>query len=243
MSIRFIKTALAAAVLATMAAPAGLQAAEDPFPLGGYSLIGSGNLYATGPDVFIQFLGFAAQYKDEISFRYDLTYGGTSYYDIFNNKTAVANTVWRINDFVEVDQGVAFAFAEGDNVIFSLYVSPTGSGSELGTGDFGQTYYTNNGMNADGEIHSRTGEYMGTGAYTPMAGAITGGLARTVEFNRQVGFEDRLAGDWDFNDVVFAAQGVDAQVPEPMSMLLMATGLFGICGVAYRRKETDDNEA
>ena len=130
----------------------------------------------------------------------------------------------------------------GENYIFSLYVNPVGSGSELGTGDLGTTYYTNNGLNPDGMIHSKTGEWMGTGAYTPMAGSITG-VAGDIEFNRQVGFEDRLAGDWDFNDVVFAAQGVDAQVPEPMSMLLMATGLFGICGVAYRRKETDDNEA
>ncbi len=241
MRSRFIKTALAAAVLATMAAPAGLQA-EEPFPLGGYTLLGSGNLYATGPDVFIQFLGFAAQYKDVVAFRYDMTYGGTSYYNIFDNKTAIAGTVWRINDFVEADQEVDFWFAEGDNVIFSLYVSPTGSGSELSPGDFGQTYYTNNGMNPDGDIHSLTAEYEGTGEYTPLAGSRTG-VAGTIAFDRQVGFEDRLTATEDWNDVIFATSGINAQVPEPMSMLLMATGLFGICGVAYRRRENDENEA
>lgn len=237
MTNRFTKTALAAAVVAMMAAPAGLQA-EEPFPLGGYALLGSGDLYATGTEVFIQYLGFEAQYKDEISFRYDLTHGGTTF-TLFDNKTATEGAVWRLNDFVENHYESAFAFTPGENVIFSLYVHSTGSGTELGTGDFEQTYYTNNDMNPDGEVHSLTGEYEGTGMYTPGTGSLTG-VAGMIEFNRQVGFEDRLNGDWDYNDLVFATSGIEVQVPEPMSMLLMATGLFGVMGVARRRREHDE---
>lgn len=248
---RSTKAAVAAAVLALAAAPPALQA--ETFPIGGYTMLGSGPLVATSSEIFISFLGFDAQYTDEIQLRYDLMYGGQTF-TIFDNKTA-GSTVWRVNDFIEDYYDTDFWFTPGENVIFSLYVNPVGSGSELNPGDFGQTYYTNNWLNPDGEIHSLTAMYEGSGEYmapgagdlaTPAGGAGVGSRTGTdgmVYFDRQVGFEDLLdGGDFDYNDVVFAASGVDV-VPEPMSMLLMATGLIGIGGVAYRRKRNEVDEA
>jgi hypothetical protein len=49
-----------------------------------------------------------------------------------------------------------------------------------------------------------------------------------------VAFEDSLNGDRDFNDMVVGVSDVTT-VPEPGSMMLLGTGLFGLAGVARKK--------
>ncbi len=102
----------------------------------------------------------------------------------------------------------------GQEVIFGIYVRNTG-----------ETFYLGEGYrNSDGLVHGEV-IALGNGTY-------------------RVGFEDlKGGGDLDFDDVIFQVQGVGAVVnPEPVTMVLLGSGLLGIGGAAARRRRKGELE-
>lgn len=102
-------------------------------------------------------------------------------------------------------------FSAGQEVVLGLNVVSTGNWFFSGPAD----------RNVDGVVHV---------AATPLAG--------DARYTLQGGFEDiRGGGDRDYNDLELAFGGLSmSTVPEPASLVLVATGLFAIGSAAHRRR-------
>ncbi|MBN9532340.1 MAG: PEP-CTERM sorting domain-containing protein [Alphaproteobacteria bacterium] len=85
---------------------------------------------------------------------------------------------------------------------------------------------------ADGYYHARiTADYADLGIFSMPEGAATviDSLLDTAHIVYYIGFEDRMHGDYDYNDFVFAL--IDppiAGVPEPLTISLLGAGLLGL---------------
>jgi hypothetical protein len=103
-------------------------------------------------------------------------------------------------------------FTAGQEVIFRLFVQNTGDSWYSGDAS----------RNSDGFAHFATEAFNDVTAH--------------ATYTTLAGFEDlRGGGDQDRNDLMFEISGVTA-TPEPATLSLLATGLIGIGGIAYRRR-------
>ena len=171
------------------------------------------SFYYTGGNVTVKYLGASAGDISTLYYKVGGAYNVGSYTALFNNTPVTGTTVG-----TQVILTVPLATLVGAEVFFRL------DNSGVSTNCPCSWYSGIAGRNADGKVHVAT--LAGSGL------AAAGGGNYTTAFN----YEDRYIppADGDYNDLNFEIAGVTT-VPEPSSMVLMATGILAL-GVAARRR-------
>jgi hypothetical protein len=159
------------------------------------------------------------------------------------------------NIFCTYSNGGCVASTLGETV----YLGKTGPGIVFGLTDLTvPNLYRTDALAADGYSHDIVSatvdasdaaavaaafETFGVGALNPIPAASIAALGETpgtvVTF---VEWEDRMGGDYDYNDFIFAFTDPPppgpASVPEPMSLAMFGFGLAGLIGFRMRMRKT-----
>ena len=137
----------------------------------------------------------------------------------------------------------------------TVYLGNPGPGLVFGLTDVTDSNaYSTNALGSDGYAHdivsptvdasdynavNAAWETLGFGAFTTGGYAPIALLAQTpgtvVTF---VEWEDRIGGDYDYNDFVFAITDPPAAVPEPMTLAMFGFGLVALAGFGRRIRKT-----
>lgn len=143
----------------------------------------------------------------------------------------------------------SFATNIGDQVVFLLCTSsgPYNNDFCATTDNFDTGWWSGPGVggpvggNSDGTVHvaTETAAFWNALVGRPGQDAPTGSTV--------LGFEDRSADsplyDGDFNDTIWAMEGLTTMVPEPATMGLMALGLVGLAGAGAARRRRNSNRS
>lgn len=131
----------------------------------------------------------------------------------------------------------SFAWASGTELVFAFFTTTTGGTADPYTWGSGTWYFSGDpSRNPDGKAHFAL--FNNNGIYRDDRSTVITGTNGVLG---AVGFEDLTkaqGSDKDFNDAAFMWEidDIPAEVPEPATMILTATGLIGLMGAQLRRR-------